>query len=52
LVVNPADDLALQTPRGLTLLRDARLLELPAHAHGFIDSITDDFAAALREFLG
>jgi hypothetical protein len=29
LIVNPADDLALQTPRGLALLRDARLLELP-----------------------
>ena len=52
LIVNPADDLALQTPRGLALLRDARLLELPAHAHGFIDLITHDFAGSLREFLG
>ena len=52
LIVNPADDLATQTPRGLALLRDVRLLDLPAHAHGFIDVITVDFARALREFLG
>lgn len=52
LVVNPADDLATQTPRGLPMLRDARLLDLPEHAHGFIDLITVDFARALRDFLG
>jgi pimeloyl-ACP methyl ester carboxylesterase len=50
LVLNPDDDLAVQTPRGLPLLRDARQIDLPG-GHGFLDTMTDEVAAMLRDFL-
>lgn len=52
LIVNPEDDLAEQTPRGLALLHDARMLTLHGQAHGFIDVSTAEFGGALRQFLG
>ena len=50
LVLNPDDDLAVQTPRGLPLLRNARQIDLPG-GHGFLDTMTDAVAVMLREFL-
>lgn len=50
LVLNPDDDLAVQTPRGLPLLRNGRQIDLP-RGHGFLDSMTDEVAATLRGFL-
>ncbi|MFZ9653562.1 MAG: alpha/beta fold hydrolase [Steroidobacteraceae bacterium] len=51
LVVNPEDDLAVQTPRGFALLRTAQWLDLPGRAHGFLDTHTAEFATRLRAFL-
>jgi len=51
LIVNPADDLAEQSPRGLALLKDGRFLDLPHHAHGFIDVMPQRFGEELRAFL-
>lgn len=52
LIVNPEDDLVAQSPRGLALLKNARMLELPGQSHGFIDVMAADFGRALRDFLG
>jgi hypothetical protein len=51
LVINPNDDLALQTPRGLELMQLGRRHDLPGHSHGFIDVIPEEFAVELRRFL-
>ena len=51
LIVNPADDLAEQSPRGLPLLHNGRFLDLPDHAHGFIDVMPQRFGEHLRAFL-
>jgi pimeloyl-ACP methyl ester carboxylesterase len=51
LIVNPADDLAEQSPRGLALLHHGRWLDLPEHAHGFIDVMPQRFGEHLRAFL-
>lgn len=51
LIVNPADDLAEQSPRGLALLGHGRWLDLPEHAHGFIDVMPQRFGEHLRAFL-
>jgi hypothetical protein len=51
LIVNPADDLAEQSPRGLALLQNGRSLDLPDHAHGFIDVMPQRFGEHLRAFL-
>ena len=51
LIVNPADDLAEQSPRGLPLLQNGRFLDLPDHAHGFIDVMPHRFGEHLRAFL-
>ncbi len=50
LVINPDDDLVTQTPRGLPLLRHARRVDLP-RGHGFLDTMTDEVAGMLRDFL-
>jgi pimeloyl-ACP methyl ester carboxylesterase len=51
LIINPNDDLAIQSPRGPALIQNGRRHDLPQHAHGFIDVITDEFATILRDFL-
>ena len=50
LVINPNDDLVEQTPRGLPLMQNGRMVEIKDRGHGFIDTMTDDFAATLRAF--
>ena len=50
LVLNPDDDLAAQTPRGLPLLRHGRQIDLP-RGHGFLDTMTAEVAATLSGFL-
>ncbi|MFM8518496.1 MAG: alpha/beta fold hydrolase [Nevskiaceae bacterium] len=51
LIVNPADDLAAHSPRGLALLPNGQWLDLPDHAHGFIDVMPQRFGEHLRAFL-
>ncbi len=51
LVINPNDDLVEQTPRGLPLMQNGRMVEIKDRGHGFIDTMTDDFAGILRDFL-
>jgi pimeloyl-ACP methyl ester carboxylesterase len=51
LVINPNDDLALQSPRGLPLMQNGRRHDLPDHAHGFMDMIAPEFGRVLRGFL-
>ncbi|MBM3504360.1 MAG: alpha/beta hydrolase [Alphaproteobacteria bacterium] len=51
LIINPNDDLVVQSPRGLPLMQNGRMHNFEHHAHGFIDTITDEFAAVLRGFL-
>lgn len=50
LVLNPDDDLALQTPRVQGLMKNGRIYDLP-YAHGMLDAHTAEIAAILREFL-
>jgi hypothetical protein len=40
-----------QTPRGLPLIQNVRMVEIKDRGHGFIDTMTDDFAQTLRDFL-
>ena len=49
-MLNPDDDLAEQTPRGLPLLCNGRQIDLP-RGHGFLDTMTAEVAATLRSFL-
>lgn len=51
LVINPNDDLVEQTPRGLPLMQNGRMHEIKDRGHGFIDTMTAEFGAILREFL-
>ncbi len=51
LVINPNDDLVVQTPRGLPLLQNGRMHEIKDRGHGFIDTMTAEFGAILRNFL-
>lgn len=51
LVINPNDDLALQTPRGLPLMQNGRRHDFSDHAHGFMDVIPAEFGRVLRQFL-
>jgi pimeloyl-ACP methyl ester carboxylesterase len=51
LVINPNDDLVVQSPRGLPLMQNGRMHNFEKHAHGFIDVITGEFARVLRGFL-
>jgi len=50
-VLNPDDDLAANTPRAAPLLRDGRVLDLPAFTHGFLDTHTAEAARLVRELL-
>ena len=51
LVINPNDDLVEQTPRGLPLMQNGRMVNIKDRGHGFIDTMTNDFAQTLRDFL-
>ncbi len=51
LIVNPNDDLVKQTPRGLNYAKNATLLEIENFGHGFLDIITEDFVAQVKDFL-
>ena len=51
LIINPDDDLVVQSRRGLGLMRNGRLHEITKHGHGFLDIIPDDVDAVLRNFL-
>lgn len=51
LVINPNDDLVAQTPRGLPLMQNGRMVEIKDRGHGFIDTMTKPFADVLRGFL-
>ena len=51
LLINPNDDLRVQSRRGLALMRNGRLHDIPQHAHGFMELMTEEFAAVLRRFL-
>ena len=51
LVINPNDDLVEQTPRGLPLMKNGRMVEIKDRGHGFIDTMTAEVAATLRNFL-
>ncbi|MDA0367611.1 MAG: alpha/beta hydrolase [Proteobacteria bacterium] len=51
LVINPNDDLVEQTPRGLPLMKNGRVFEIKDRGHGFIDTMTAEFAKTLRGFL-
>lgn len=51
LILNPGDDLDVQTRRAEGLAARARILELPGWGHGFLDQHTAEAAALLRTFL-
>jgi pimeloyl-ACP methyl ester carboxylesterase len=51
LILNPEDDVWLQTPRAKPFLRNGRIHDLPGWTHGFIDSHTAETAAVVRPFL-
>ncbi|MAR79483.1 MAG: hypothetical protein CMM18_04565 [Rhodospirillaceae bacterium] len=51
LIVNPNDDLVKQTPRGLNYAKNATLLAIENFGHGFLDIITEDFVAQVKDFL-
>ena len=51
LVVNPGDDLQAPTARAAPMLRNGRIVAMPAWAHGFADLDARGFAALLRGFL-
>jgi pimeloyl-ACP methyl ester carboxylesterase len=51
LVINPNDDLAEQTPRAVPLMQNGRIHDIPEMGHGFIDVMTPEIGALLREFL-
>jgi len=50
-VLNPDDDLALNTRRAATLLSNGEVLELPDYTHGFLDTHTAAVATLLRSLL-
>lgn len=51
LLLNPNDDLAIQTPRALALMQRGRQHDLPRYSHGMLDTHTAEIAAVLRVFL-
>jgi pimeloyl-ACP methyl ester carboxylesterase len=51
LVLNPEDDLWHQTKRGIELLPDARVAELPGVGHGLFALETERIAGVVRDFL-
>ena len=51
LVFNPNDDLQAETRRASRMMRNGRILELPAWGHGFLDGFTDQAARLIESFL-
>ena len=51
LLLNPNDDLAIQTPRALPLMQRGRQHDFPRYSHGMLDTHTAEIAAVLRGFL-
>ncbi len=51
LLLNPNDDLAIQTPRALALMQRGRQHDFPRYSHGMLDTHTAEIAAVLRGFL-
>jgi pimeloyl-ACP methyl ester carboxylesterase len=51
LLINPNDDLVEQTPRAVPLMQNGRIHDIPEMGHGFIDVMTPEIGALLREFL-
>ncbi|RYY27044.1 MAG: alpha/beta fold hydrolase [Sphingomonadales bacterium] len=51
LVLSPGDDLQAESRRAPDVLRNGRLVELPAWGHGFLDGFTEDAAALVASFL-
>ena len=51
LVLSPGDDLQNESRRAPDVLRNGRLVELPAWGHGFFDGFTDDAVALVASFL-
>ncbi|TRW17349.1 alpha/beta fold hydrolase [Glacieibacterium frigidum] len=51
LVLNPNDDLQVETRRAAPLIRNGRILEVPGWGHGFLDGFTDDAARLVESFL-
>ncbi|MBM3503587.1 MAG: alpha/beta hydrolase [Alphaproteobacteria bacterium] len=51
LIINPNDDLVIQTPRGLALARNGRLHDIAKHGHGFLDIVPDEVCKVLQDFL-
>lgn len=51
LILNPGDDLDIQTRRARGLAVNSRILEVPGWGHGFLDLHTAEAAALARAFL-
>jgi pimeloyl-ACP methyl ester carboxylesterase len=51
LILNPGDDLDMQTRRAQGLAANSRILEVPGWGHGFLDMHTTEAAALARAFL-
>ncbi len=51
LVLNPNDDLQVETRRAAPLIRDGQIVELPDWGHGFLDLHTAAAARIVRDFL-
>lgn len=51
LVLNPNDDLQVETRRAEPLIRNGRIVELPGWGHGFLDGFTDDAVRLVESFL-
>lgn len=51
LVLNPGDDLHMQTLRAGPLIRNGRILEMPGWGHGFLDGFTEDAVRLVTSFL-
>ena len=51
LVLNPEDDLHVQTRRAAGLIGGENIMELPGWGHGFLDVRTEQAASILRDFL-
>ncbi|OYU15646.1 MAG: hypothetical protein CFE37_04810 [Alphaproteobacteria bacterium PA4] len=51
LVLNPDDDLQVETRRAADLIRNGRILDMPGWGHGFLDGFTEDAARLVTSFL-
>ena len=50
-VLNPGDDLQIESRRAADLLQNGRLVECPHWGHGFFDAHTEDAAATIKKAL-